>query len=105
VKPEIRELRAADVPACERLLSGLPDWFGMEETNREYIGGLLRRPSAVAEVSGQSGARVRAAVRDAGPLGPRERGAHPDQGDSRAMTDLERGDRYMKMAYRADGSS
>ena len=27
----------------------LPDWFGMEETNREYIGGLVRRPSVIVE--------------------------------------------------------
>ncbi len=45
----VRKLRADDVPACQRLLAGLPDWFGLEETNREYIGGLLSRPSGVAE--------------------------------------------------------
>ncbi|MBW2282185.1 MAG: GNAT family N-acetyltransferase [Deltaproteobacteria bacterium] len=48
----VRELRAEDVAACESLLAGLPDWFGLEETNREYIGGLLARPSAVAEADG-----------------------------------------------------
>jgi len=48
----VRELRAEDVPACERLLADLPDWFGLEETNREYIGGLRSRLSAVAEVAG-----------------------------------------------------
>jgi GNAT superfamily N-acetyltransferase len=47
----VRELEARDVSACERLLAGLPDWFGIEATNREYIGGLLSRPSAVAEDS------------------------------------------------------
>jgi GNAT superfamily N-acetyltransferase len=53
VKPRVRELRSEDIPVCERILASLPDWFGMEETNREYIDGLFRRPSAVAEVSGE----------------------------------------------------
>jgi len=46
----LRELHPSDVPACEELLAALPDWFGQDETNREYIGGLVRRPSVVAEV-------------------------------------------------------
>jgi GNAT superfamily N-acetyltransferase len=49
----VRELRADDVPGCEKLLAGLPDWFGHEESNREYINGLLSRPSAVVEASGR----------------------------------------------------
>jgi len=49
----VRELEAPDVSACERLLAGLPEWFGIEETNREYIGGLRSRPSVVAEGSGR----------------------------------------------------
>jgi GNAT superfamily N-acetyltransferase len=46
----LRDLRPSDVPACAELLAALPDWFGHDETNREYIGGLVRRPSVVAEV-------------------------------------------------------
>jgi len=53
VERVIRKLRGEDVPACERLLAALPDWFGIEATNREYIGGLVTRSSAVAEVSDQ----------------------------------------------------
>ncbi len=49
----IRELRPDDVAACAQVLEALPDWFGMEESNREYIEGLSHRPSAVAEVDGQ----------------------------------------------------
>jgi GNAT superfamily N-acetyltransferase len=49
----VRELRSEDVPACERLLAGLSDWFGIEAINREYIDSLVRRPAAVAEVAGR----------------------------------------------------
>ncbi len=44
----VRPLEPGDVDACRRLLARLPDWFGIEETNREYIAGLDHRPSAVA---------------------------------------------------------
>lgn len=40
------------MPACARVLAGLPDWFGIEASNREYIEGLTRRPSVVAEAEG-----------------------------------------------------
>jgi GNAT superfamily N-acetyltransferase len=49
----VRLLRPNDVTACEKLLAGLPDWFGQQESNREYIAGLLSRPSAVVDASGQ----------------------------------------------------
>ena len=49
----VRALRAEDIPVCDRLLAGLPDWFGIEDSNREYIAGLSKRPSAVAERSGR----------------------------------------------------
>jgi GNAT superfamily N-acetyltransferase len=49
----VRDLEDADVEACERILAALPNWFGMPETNREYIDGLLRRPSAVAQSDGR----------------------------------------------------
>jgi GNAT superfamily N-acetyltransferase len=51
--PQIRKLRPSDVAACETILTGLPDWFGLEEANREYIEGLLSRASAVADLSGR----------------------------------------------------
>jgi hypothetical protein len=34
---QIRSLAAADIPACERILRSLPDWFGLEESNRAYV--------------------------------------------------------------------
>ena len=49
----VRALLPADIPACEQLLAGLSDWFGIAESNREYIDGLVRRPSAIAEVDGR----------------------------------------------------
>jgi GNAT superfamily N-acetyltransferase len=48
----VRALRTGDVEACDRLLASLPDWFGIEESNREYIEGLSHRPSVVAESDG-----------------------------------------------------
>lgn len=53
MKSLVREIEAEDIASCERLLADLPDWFGIEATNREYIAGLSSRPSVVAEVSGQ----------------------------------------------------
>ena len=50
---EVRPLEPRDVPACERVLRALPDWFGMEESNRAYVASLSRLPGAVAEVGGE----------------------------------------------------
>ena len=33
----IRPLQPADIPTCDRILGGLPGWFGFRETNRRYI--------------------------------------------------------------------
>ncbi len=49
----VRELRPADIAECERVLLGLPDWFGLEASNRAYIESLSRLPGAVAEVDGR----------------------------------------------------
>ncbi len=49
----VRELRAADISECERVLYGLPGWFGLEASNRAYIESLSRLPGAVAELDGQ----------------------------------------------------
>lgn len=46
----VRELRAADIPECERILYGLTDWFGLEASNRAYVESLARLPAAVAEI-------------------------------------------------------
>ncbi len=44
----VRPLEPADIPTCERILRGLPDWFGFEETNRRYIRDLSVLPAFVA---------------------------------------------------------
>ena len=45
---KIRELKAVDIPECAKILYALPDWFGLEESNRAYIGSLGTSPGAVA---------------------------------------------------------
>jgi len=49
----VRELKPADVPACAQILAGLPDWFGLEASNRAYVESLVRLPGAVAESEGR----------------------------------------------------
>jgi GNAT superfamily N-acetyltransferase len=49
----LRGLERRDVPACERVLRALPDWFGLEESNRGYVESLRRLPGAVAEADGE----------------------------------------------------
>jgi steroid delta-isomerase-like uncharacterized protein len=49
----VRELKPADVPDCARILAGLPDWFGLEASNRAYVESLSRLPGAVAESDGR----------------------------------------------------
>jgi len=44
----VRRLEPADIPTCERILRGLPDWFGFEDVNRRYIGDLSALPALVA---------------------------------------------------------
>lgn len=45
---EIRPFEEADRNDCRELLASLPDWFGIDESNRAYIAGLGRLPTAVA---------------------------------------------------------
>ena len=45
---EIRALEPADIPVCAEILRSLPEWFGLEESNREYIDSLQRFPAFVA---------------------------------------------------------
>ena len=49
----VRELKPADVPGCARILADLPDWFGLEASNRAYVESLSRLPAAVAESEGR----------------------------------------------------
>jgi ribosomal protein S18 acetylase RimI-like enzyme len=44
----IRRLVAADVRVCERILRGLPGWFGIETSIIEYVDGLATHPAFVA---------------------------------------------------------
>jgi len=53
VSSTVRELKPADVPACARILADLPDWFGLEASNRAYVESLSRLPGAVAESDGR----------------------------------------------------
>jgi len=49
----VRELEPTDVSACARVLAELPDWFGLEASNRAYVESLARLPGAVAESQGR----------------------------------------------------
>jgi len=50
---KVRRLEPADIPACERILRALPEWFGIEESNRAYIRDLDTLPSYVATADGE----------------------------------------------------
>ena len=49
----MRPLETADIRACERILRGLPDWFGIEASNQQYIADLGTMPTLVAIVNGE----------------------------------------------------
>ena len=49
----VRTLDPADVPACEKILADLPDWFGLEASNRAYVESLGRLPAAAACADGR----------------------------------------------------
>ncbi len=44
----IRSLTREDVANCASILNSLPDWFGLEDSNRSYVESLERLPGAVA---------------------------------------------------------
>ena len=48
-EPKLRDLVAADLPACEELLRSLPAWFGIESSLREYVRSLPSCTIHVAE--------------------------------------------------------
>jgi GNAT superfamily N-acetyltransferase len=48
----IRPLQPADIPACAALLARLPQWFGIEASNRAYIASLDALPAFVADDDG-----------------------------------------------------
>jgi len=43
----VRALELDDIGPCARILNALPDWFGMEESNRAYVESLRTSPGAV----------------------------------------------------------
>jgi GNAT superfamily N-acetyltransferase len=44
----VRTLQRGDIADCSRILYSLPDWFGLEASNRAYIDSLSTSPGAVA---------------------------------------------------------
>jgi len=46
----IRPLQPRDIPQCAALLERLPDWFGIPESNANYIAGLHRLPAFADEL-------------------------------------------------------
>lgn len=51
--PLIRPLTLADLPACERILRSLPDWFGLEDAIQRYVAHLHSLDGYTAEVESQ----------------------------------------------------
>ena len=49
----VRELSQSDITECDRILRALPQWFGIEDSNRTYIENLEKFPAAVAEIEGK----------------------------------------------------
>lgn len=56
----IEEARKEDAPVrCEPILRSVPEWFGVEEATRRYIGATARLPTWIAALPGpNAGARV-----------------------------------------------
>ena len=48
----IRNLTQADVPKCAAILRSLPNWFGLDESNAQYVRDLETLPAFVATVDG-----------------------------------------------------
>jgi XTP/dITP diphosphohydrolase len=48
--PTIRPLTAADADACDRIVAGLPDWFGLERGIREAADAVRTQEGLVAEL-------------------------------------------------------
>jgi GNAT superfamily N-acetyltransferase len=44
----IRPLDPADIPQCDAILRGLPEWFGFEVANAQYVRDLAVYPAFVA---------------------------------------------------------
>ena len=44
----VRRLEPGDIPACEAILRGLPEWFGFETALLQFVDDLARLPGLVA---------------------------------------------------------
>src|SRR3972149_2484794 len=44
----IRPLEPRDIPSCEEILRGLPQWFGLPDVNAQYVRDLESLPAFVA---------------------------------------------------------
>ena len=49
----IRPYEPRDAAACARVLGSIPEWFGFESANQEYLASLDRLPASVAEIDGE----------------------------------------------------
>jgi ribosomal protein S18 acetylase RimI-like enzyme len=49
----IRPLQPRDVMGCERILRGLPEWFGVEQATAQYVRDLESLPGLVAIQGGR----------------------------------------------------
>lgn len=49
----IRNLTQADISECEAILRSLTDWFGIEESNAQYVRDLDSLPAFVATIEGE----------------------------------------------------
>lgn len=50
---QIRSFREEDRPDCKNLLVRLPQWFGIEASNRAYLAGLSELPAAFVALRGE----------------------------------------------------
>jgi len=48
IEVAIRGFAASDLAGCERVLRSLPEWFGVEESNREYVRDFVAHETLVA---------------------------------------------------------
>lgn len=45
---QLKEIESGDIAECARILYSLPEWFGIEDSNRAYIESLQGSPGVVA---------------------------------------------------------
>ena len=55
---ELRPLIHADIPECAAILRSLPYWFGLEESNAQYMRDLETLPAFVATEAQELGGKI-----------------------------------------------